>query len=153
MTLNYPEYSGQTSRQPEATCEPAWALVTMVEQTILAKFTPSQTVTPAQVQAAQDLLERFYKERLATLALGHYAAAYGSHRCLPDTFEELSFRISALGIMQAKKEPTPDPAARQVPHSAADVVTNMRRLAEEQTRRRGTYLGQEIPPAPPENTR
>jgi hypothetical protein len=152
MTLNYPEYSGQTSRQPEATCEPAWALVTMVEQTILAKFTPSQTVTPAQVQAAQDLLERFYKERLATLALGHYAAAYGSHRCLPDTFKELSFRISALGLMQPEKTEAPDPAARQAPLSADAVVTNLRRVANEQTRRRDTYLGQEIRQEPRRST-
>jgi hypothetical protein len=140
-------------RPSDTRCDPARSLVQLVEETILAKFTPDQTVTPAQVQAAQDLLEDFFEQCAAGLELTHYPAPYGSHRCLPDTFKELSFRISALGIMQAKKEPTPDPAARQVPHSAADVVTNMRRLAEEQTRRRGTYLGQEIPPAPPENTR
>jgi hypothetical protein len=149
MAMYHPTGGGS----PHPLCDPAASLVHMVEQTILAKFTPDQRVSPEQVEAAQDLLQNMYEKRAATLDLGHYPAAYGSHQCLTDVIDALSFRISALGLMQPEKEHAPDPATRQAPHSAADVVTNLRRLAEEQRRRRGTYLGQEIPQPPPESTR
>jgi hypothetical protein len=136
----------------EPRCDPAQAFVQLVEQSILSKFTPHLRVSPEQVQAAQDLLQEFYSKQLATLELTHYPAAYGSHQCLPETFEQLSFRISALGLAPPEKEQAPEPAAVQPLLTPNAVVTNMRRLAEEQTRRRGTYLGQEMPQPQPEST-
>jgi hypothetical protein len=88
-------------------------------------------VSPEQVQAAKDVLQAYYEQRLATLGLTHYPAAYGSHQCLTDVFQDLSFRISALGLAPPEKEHVPDPAARQAPLSATDVVTNLRRAANE----------------------
>jgi hypothetical protein len=141
MAMYHPTGGGS----PHPLCDPAASLVHMVEQTILAKFTPDQRVSPEQVQAAQDLLQNMYEKRAATLDLGHYPAAYGSHQCLTDVIDALSFRISALGLMQPEKEPAPD-QARQAPITADAVVTNLRRVAEYQTRRRDTYLGQKLPP-------
>jgi hypothetical protein len=135
----------------EPRCDPAQAFVQLVEQSILSKFTPHLRVSPEQVQAAKDVLQAYYEQRLATLGLTHYPAASGSHQCLTDVFQELSFRISALGLRPPEKEQAPEPAAVQPLLSDAEVVTNLRRLAADQTRRRGTYLGQEIP-QPPKST-
>jgi hypothetical protein len=149
MTLAFPDYDGHSSRQPAATCEPAWALVAMVEQTILAKFTPDQTVTPTQVAAAQDLLKTFYKERLATLAQGHYVAASGSHNCLPDVFAALSFRISALGLMQP--EPKPVPVLGVEPLPPEGVIRHLEKRVR--TGRREMYVGTDEPPPDDEESR
>jgi hypothetical protein len=142
-----------SGRSPEPLCNPAASLVQLAEQTIFSKVTPNRRVSPEQVQAAKALLQGYYEKQLATLGVTHYPAAYGSHWCVSDAFEQLSFRIAALGLGLPEKEQAPEPAAVQPLLSAADVVTNLRRLTEEQTRRRGTYLGQEIPQPPPENTR
>jgi hypothetical protein len=137
----------------EPRCDPAQVFVQLVEESILSKFTPNRRVSPEQVHAAKDLLQAYYEQRLATLELTHYPAAYGSHQCLTDVFQDLSFRISGLGLAPPEKEQAPKPAAVQPLLTPDAVVTNMRRLAEEQRRRRGTYLGQEMPQPQPESPR
>jgi hypothetical protein len=94
----------------EPRCDPAQAFVRLVSEAILSKFNPNQRVSPEKVAAAQDLLETFYKKQLATLELTHYPAAYGSHWCVSDAFEQLSFRISALGLAPPEKEQAPAPS-------------------------------------------
>jgi hypothetical protein len=136
-------YNGQAGGSPEPLCDPARSLVHMVEQTILSKFTPDQTVSPAQVQAAQDLLQALYDRRAATLELCHYPAAYGSHQCLADVIDELSFRISALALMQPEPQPTPAPERRHPQRSPDEVVNDLASLADDVKRPGDTFLGEE----------
>ncbi len=113
-------------------------------------------LTPELVEKIEQRLLELRNELMGRLTLFHYASASGPrHQCVEDVFRQAVSRLDLLVLTtqaKAHAQPAPD-SARQAPITPDAVVTNMRRLAEEQRRRRGTYLGQEMPQPPPESPR
>jgi hypothetical protein len=107
-------------------------------------------IPPEYGEKLKERLRTLRDEQVSRLSLFHYAAASGPrHQCVEDVFRQAVSRLDIL-VLTTQAQPHPQPApdsARQAPITADAVVTNLRRVAEYQTRRRDTYLGQEIPPS------
>jgi hypothetical protein len=75
----------------------------------------------------------------------------GGHPCLEEGYLHYAMLIRNRHILQ-KPRPA-SPASQQPPLTPDQVVTNLRRVAEELKRPRDTYLGKDAPPPPQENTK
>jgi DNA-directed RNA polymerase specialized sigma24 family protein len=112
----------------------------------------SKDSSKEQFQAALESLTRLREELEQDLHPMHYGALIGRHRCVEHLFREARARLRGLEITQPPPKPPVPPAPTQPPLTQDAVVNNLRTLAKDRTRRRDTYLGQEVRQPPPERT-
>jgi hypothetical protein len=132
-------------------CGQSRTYIQLIQSSIFAKIT-DQTTASQYAEAEQALVS--LAERLEhQVDLFHYGALTGTHACVRDVYELASSFLTNLRIWQSEP-PKPEPPAPPQPPLAPDaVVNNLRKLAEERTHRRETYLGQEVRHPPSENTK
>jgi hypothetical protein len=131
-------------------CQHSRTYVQLIQSSIFAKIT-DQTTASQYAEAEQALVS--LAERLERqVDLFHYGALTGTHACVRDVYELASSFLTNLRIWQSEPAPPEPPAPPQPPLTPDAVVNNLRTLAEDRTRRRDTYLGQEVRHPPPEST-
>ncbi len=69
----------------------------------------------------------------------------GGHPCLEECYLHYAMLIRNKYILQKPRQ-SASPAPQQPPLTPEQVVNNLRRVAEERKRPRGTYLGNDAPP-------
>jgi hypothetical protein len=111
----------------------------------------SGAVTPDMIAAAQEALALYRTELASTLHPMHYGLQIDTHVCVEFVYQEATARLRSLSItlQQAPTPPAPPPQQPPIPSHA--VVNNLRRLAEDRTRRKETYLGTDDPTLLPES--
>ena len=76
----------------------------------------------------------------------------GGHLCLEEAYLHYAMLLRNKYILQKPRQPEAPPAPQHPPLTPDQVVNNLRRAAEERRRPRDTYLGNDAPPPPKENT-
>jgi hypothetical protein len=114
----------------------------------------SNNSSKEQYQAALESLTRLREALEQDLHLHpmHYGSLVGRHRCVDHLYREAVARLRGLQVTQPAPKPPVPPAPTQPPLTPDAVVNNLRTLAKDRTRRRDTYLGQEVRQPPPERT-
>ncbi len=131
-------------------CRESRLYVQLLHNSIFA--TISDHTTQTQFAAAEQSIRGLGQRLSATLDPLHFAALTGTHQCIPEVAELACAYLANLAIMHPEPASEPPAPTTQPPLTPDAVVNNLRTLAEDRTRRRDTYLGQEVRHTPPEST-
>jgi hypothetical protein len=133
---------------PNTPCE-EYEKLQVVAEDLLAHVDAS--TSPEQFEQAQKGLLFYWEERKKHLDPLHPRFP-GGHRCLDDAYLHYAMLLRARAVLQKEQTAAVPPGPIQPPLTPDAVVNNLRTLAKDQTRRRDTYLGEEVWDPPSEST-
>ena len=129
---------------PNKPCE-EYAKLKLVAEEILANIDDS--TSPEQFEQVQKGLLFLFQELKERLDPWHFRFP-GGHPGLEEAYLHYAMLIRNKYILRKPRQPASPPAPQQPPLTPDQVVTNLRRVAEELKRPRDTYLGNDAPPPP-----